>query len=472
MTPTDIANMALSRMGEPAISDISENSPRAIACRTHYEIVRDSLLRSHPWNFAVGRAQLSATDDPAFGWEFAYVLPADFLRLSTLNGKQADKCVTDYTLESGAILTNSSEAKVTYVRRITDPTLFDPIFTEVLVFRLASAVAMAINKESSVRDEMEQLAALRLSEARFTNAGESKASVVSPVNMTGAAARGGSWYHEGSSGSSGGSGGSGGSATVDNASVNEAIEENPSDTRASLGLGTLATQNGTFSGSSSGTNTGDQDLSGLVVKANNLSDLASASVARTNLGLGTAATTASSAYEASGGIAAHAVVTSGVHGITPAAATVLDDATVADMRTTMGAYGSGSAASLASVAVVSGGHMTLVDSGALRITGTGTTNHTSFTGIGNWYGAVAVFFSGVGIISQVGALGTGRNGLNAVNFETTGSVVLGTYTVSTVPSAANHARGLIWISNESGGATPAFSDGTNWRRVSDRAIIS
>ena len=60
--------------------------------------------------------------------------------------------------------------------------------------------------------------------------------------------------------------------------------------RATLGLGTLATQNGTFSGASSGTNTGDQDLSGLMVKANNLSDLTNTTTARTNLGLGTLAT--------------------------------------------------------------------------------------------------------------------------------------------------------------------------------------
>lgn len=63
-----------------------------------------------------------------------------------------------------------------------------------------------------------------------------------------------------------------------------------STARTNLGLGSLATQSGTFSGTSSGTNTGDQDLSGLAVKANNLSDLTSASTARTNLGLGTLAT--------------------------------------------------------------------------------------------------------------------------------------------------------------------------------------
>lgn len=50
--------------------------------------------------------------------------------------------------------------------------------------------------------------------------------------------------------------------------------------------------------------------------------------------------------------------------------------------------------------------------------------------------------------------------------------VLPTYTVATVPSAATYARGLIYVSDETGGAVPAFSDGTNWRRVTDRNIVS
>jgi hypothetical protein len=47
-----------------------------------------------------------------------------------------------------------------------------------------------------------------------------------------------------------------------------------------------------------------------------------------------------------------------------------------------------------------------------------------------------------------------------------------TYTVSTLPSAASYPRGVIYVSNEAGGATLAFSDSTNWRRVQDRAVVS
>ncbi|KAF0135604.1 MAG: hypothetical protein FD152_1267, partial [Xanthobacteraceae bacterium] len=46
-------------------------------------------------------------------------------------------------------------------------------------------------------------------------------------------------------------------------------------------------------------------------------------------------------------------------------------------------------------------------------------------------------------------------------------------TVATVPSASAMTAGThIYVTNETGGAVPAFSDGSNWRRVTDRAVIS
>jgi hypothetical protein len=47
------------------------------------------------------------------------------------------------------------------------------------------------------------------------------------------------------------------------------------------------------------------------------------------------------------------------------------------------------------------------------------------------------------------------------------------FTAATLPSASALGAGaMVYCSDEAGGAIPVFSDGTNWRRVSDRAIAS
>lgn len=52
-------------------------------------------------------------------------------------------------------------------------------------------------------------------------------------------------------------------------------------------------------------------------------------------------------------------------------------------------------------------------------------------------------------------------------------LLLPSYTVLQLVSLpAAPAGQFVYCSNENGGAIPAFSDGTNWRRVSDRAIVS
>lgn len=49
---------------------------------------------------------------------------------------------------------------------------------------------------------------------------------------------------------------------------------------------------------------------------------------------------------------------------------------------------------------------------------------------------------------------------------------LHSYTVAEANAISPGAGVLIYVSNETGGATLAFHDGTNWRRVQDRNIIA
>lgn len=53
-----------------------------------------------------------------------------------------------------------------------------------------------------------------------------------------------------------------------------------------------------------------------------------------------------------------------------------------------------------------------------------------------------------------------------------GPLRLGLYTVSGLPAATGRAGALVYVSDESGGAVPAFSDGSAWRRITDRAPVS
>jgi Protein of unknown function (DUF2793) len=55
----------------------------------------------------------------------------------------------------------------------------------------------------------------------------------------------------------------------------------------------------------------------------------------------------------------------------------------------------------------------------------------------------------------------------------TGTPRLPSATVATLPSAANAGGGaVIYVPDEAGGSVIAFSDGTGWRRVTDRALVS
>lgn len=74
--PTSVTNEALIELHEALIDSLDSTTPMANRARLVYPEVRDTVLETHPWNFAAARADLSRSDiTPANGWQYQYPLP-------------------------------------------------------------------------------------------------------------------------------------------------------------------------------------------------------------------------------------------------------------------------------------------------------------------------------------------------------------------------------------------------------------
>jgi len=165
---TDLLNEALVTVGATRISAIDDGSINANHCQTFYPTTRDALLRMHHWNFATGRAQLSASvTPPLFEYTFAYPLPADFLKMREYNSNPVNsggyiwwegQWVSRYVIESGSLLTNDTPVYILYTKRVVDPNIFDALFYQVLATWMASKLALAITKDHKKASDLLSMA--------------------------------------------------------------------------------------------------------------------------------------------------------------------------------------------------------------------------------------------------------------------------------------------------------------------------
>lgn len=135
---TKIGNRALLKLGQPRVSNFETDTTTAgITINGMWDNVRDALLQSYPWNFAIKRAILAPDgDDPEFGWGYQYTQSSDSLAI--LEVTDADAFPVDYTIEAGKILTNEGTALyVRYMSRITEVGMFSALFAEAFASRLA-----------------------------------------------------------------------------------------------------------------------------------------------------------------------------------------------------------------------------------------------------------------------------------------------------------------------------------------------
>ena len=186
---TDICNMALDRLGHHTISSLDQGTKAADLCLRNYARCRDSLLRAHPWNFAISRSTLAQdATTPAFEFDYQHALPTDCLKVIRtsweadgmsgaaiygfpgINGYAG--ATVPYRIEGRFLLCNEDTASIEYVSQITDTTQFDELFVDVLATRLAAEIGMALTDNSSAVEKMWGVYQTKLNEARLMDAQE------------------------------------------------------------------------------------------------------------------------------------------------------------------------------------------------------------------------------------------------------------------------------------------------------------
>ena len=151
----------------------AQNTPDTENGRTianAFPIARDKLLRTYRWVFAMKRAKLPALiDAPAWGFDRAFELPADYLALDMIGpdfvgldmSDYRNMDASDFAIEGRQILTNrSAPLPIRYKYQVTEPGLFDPCFVELLAIHLAvtccEKVTAATTKKESLRADRKQ----------------------------------------------------------------------------------------------------------------------------------------------------------------------------------------------------------------------------------------------------------------------------------------------------------------------------
>jgi len=151
-TEENLANMALTMLGQQPISSLTESNNRAVMADARYADIRDSVLRAHPWNCAIKRDSLvkSATS-PDWGFTNTFTLPSDFIRLVDIEDP-----TQKYSIEAGnqagddslVLVTDATSMNIRYIYKLTNVGKMDDTLKHAIAVRLAADLALALTGDT------------------------------------------------------------------------------------------------------------------------------------------------------------------------------------------------------------------------------------------------------------------------------------------------------------------------------------
>lgn len=138
------------RCGAESTNSLTDLNERSRVVSGSWQFVRREVLRAHSWNSTTLRAVLTAAvTSPLWGFDSAYDLPADCLRVFEVDTNY------DWRVEGDQILTDGTgDLNIRYGKDETDPSKYDSMLTEAIVLRLAVEIVERVTDSTTKRSAL------------------------------------------------------------------------------------------------------------------------------------------------------------------------------------------------------------------------------------------------------------------------------------------------------------------------------
>ncbi len=174
----EIGNLALGEVAEQTINTLDDATTPARAVKRYIaHSIREALAEAK-WKCAREAAVLTQdATAPLFGWDYAYQLPVDFLRMVSFNDTDPDNVVAElFEVRGRRVLTDESAAYIVYVADLTlatgDVNVMPPLLVKAVYLNLAAKLAWAMQQNRSLKSTLEELSMAAMKKARAADAQE------------------------------------------------------------------------------------------------------------------------------------------------------------------------------------------------------------------------------------------------------------------------------------------------------------
>lgn len=144
-----ICSNALLMLGAKPINAFEEDSDHALLCFNVYPMMRDWLLRRHPWNVTLQSVALApSSTGPVMDFDLRFPLPGNCLRVLRV-GRHGER--PRYRVEGRSILCNENPLYLLYQRDLSEGD-WDSSLVHLAALAMKTAIAYAVTKSSAVAE--------------------------------------------------------------------------------------------------------------------------------------------------------------------------------------------------------------------------------------------------------------------------------------------------------------------------------